>query len=326
MFRICLLLVAFAAAVPAQTGVIRGKVRVPGGETLTGVIVELWRTGGLEAQTATTRDGDFEFPNLTPSNYEVIVKQQGYYPASQRVEFYFEQNNARLELRTIEILLRPLDQPVNRLPPGTTFVQDVPEAARTAFTGAMAKLREGKPDEAQPLLDKAISIFPNYFDAHFSLAVEYDRLGRSEAALAALERARQINDRDARVYYIFGVIMSRNRKYVTAEYAFRSALDRNPTHAPTSLALGIVQFELARRTSKDAERVELLDLAERSLTRAIETSEPKLAAAYLQRARVREQKGTRPAAAEDLTTYLKLNPEDKNAPAIRAAIEKLRGK
>lgn len=324
MLRILILLAVLPLTVLAQSGLIRGKVRVPGGATLTGVIVELWKTGSFETQTVTTRDGDFEFPNLIPSNYEVVVKHQGFHPAAQRVEFYFEQNNARLEIRSVEIMLRPVEQPANRMPPGTTFVQEVPDAARTAFDRAMAKMRDGKHDEAVTLLDKAVSVFPDYFDAHFALAVEHDRRGRAEAALGALEHARRINDRDARVYYIFGVIMSRNRKYITAEYAFRNALDRNPTHAPTSFALGVVQIELARRSSNEAEKKELIELAERSLTRAIESSEPKIAAAYMQRARLRELRGDKSAAADDLAAYLKLNPDEKNAAAIRAAIEKLR--
>src|SRR5215207_1642438 len=111
MIRIILLLIALTGSAFAQTGVIRGKVRVSTGATLTGVIVELWRSGSLAGTTVTSRDGDFEFSNLSIANYEVIVKHQGYQPAAQRVEFYFERGGAPLEVQTIELMLSPLASP-----------------------------------------------------------------------------------------------------------------------------------------------------------------------------------------------------------------------
>ena len=323
MIRITLLLIALTGSAFAQTGVIRGKVRVPSGVTLTGVIVELWRSGSLAGTAVTSRDGDFEFSGLSIANYEVIVKHQGYQPAAQRVEFYFERGGAPLEVQTIELMLRPLANPsVKRLPTSTTFVQDVPPAARSAFEQGSAKLKEGKASEAATLFTRAIEIFPSYFDAHFLLALEHDRQGRDAEALAELERSRAINDRDARVYYMFGVIMSRARKYVTAEYAFRNALERDPTHAQSSFSHGVILIELARSASNKQELQERLAEAEAALTRAITLSDQQLPAAYLQRARVYELRGNRRAAATDLTTYLKLNPHDKNAKSLREAIDK----
>jgi len=65
--------------------------------------------------------------------------------------------------------------------------------------------------------------------------------------------------------------------------------------------------------------------AEKELDRAWETSEKRLTAVYLQRARIHEKRDEKEAAAADLENYLKAEPEAKNGATIRAAIAKLRG-
>ncbi|MEP7271887.1 MAG: carboxypeptidase regulatory-like domain-containing protein [Acidobacteriota bacterium] len=317
-----LTLLLFTGSVFAQSGTISGKVRDAGGATLTGVIVALWRANGLEAQSVTARDGDFEFSGLEPASYELIIKHPGYEPATERVEFrYFERSNVRMEIIRVEINLKPARGENTR--PGTNFVQDVPPAARSAFENGVARIKEGKPIEGVALLHEAISVFPNYFNAHFALAGQLSREGKASDALAELELARLINDRDARVYHLFGVLMTGQSKYATAEWAFRAAIDRDPTGAQSHLSRAIVLLELAKLEKDQAEVKKRLTEAEGDLARVIELTGDKLPAAYLHRARIHEMRGHGKAAAADLETYLKRNPNDKNALALREAIVRL---
>src|SRR5207237_1612109 len=99
---------------------------------LTNVIGELWKSGAKIGQTVTTNDGDFAFSRLAPATYEIVVHHDGYQPASERAEFYFERNGSSLEVISLEIRLKPLARSASA-PPGTTFAQEVPAAARLAF-------------------------------------------------------------------------------------------------------------------------------------------------------------------------------------------------
>jgi len=315
-------LFALALPVAAQNCIIRGKVRAPSGATLTNIIVELWKSGAKLAQTVTTSDGDFAFSGLAPATYEIVVQHDGYQPASERAEFYFERNAAITEAISLEIRLKPIAGAV-RASPSTTFAQEVPSAARLAFEQALAKLKEGRSSEGLAKLKEAVAIFPDYFNAQLTLAAELSRQNQTLAALEALEHARRVNDRDARVYRLFGELMARQQKFVVAEFAFREAVQRDATHAPSHLSHAVTLIELALRDSDPQRRREQLDEAERELNRALELSDRKLAAAYFQLGRLHEQRGDRKAAASALETYLKLQPDDKNAPAIREAIAKL---
>ncbi len=323
-FEVAFLVVLLAGSAFAQQGVIRGKIRLPSGSTINGVIVELWRSAGLEAHTVSNRDGDFEFAGLIPSSYEVVVKHEGYQQVSERVEFRYERSNSRSEVLSVEINLKAnVSSTGVGARPGTTFVQEVPPAARTAFENGIARLKEGKASEGTALLRQATTVFPAYFSAHLALAGELVKEGNQSEALKELEEARLINDRDSRVYQLFGIIMGAQKKYATAEWAFRAAISRDPTDAQSFFSRAIVLIELVRVEPEPKRQDERLAEAERDLSRTIELSGERFPPAYLHRARVLEIRNDRKAAARDLLTYLKLNPDDKNAPAIRAAIEKL---
>jgi len=319
-----LLLVGIAASARAQNGIIKGKVRVPSGATLTGVIVELWRVGGMEGQTVTTRDGDFEFANLTPASYEIVIKQQGYQALSERAEFHASRNSGRIEILTVDITLKP-DSREAPLPagPATTFVQNIPSAAQKAYNEAIQKLKDSKPLEAIALLQEAITLFPDYFSAHYALAGELARQRKIDDALAELELARRVNDRSAEVYHLFGMLMGQQKKYSIAEYAFRQAIDRNPLGTASYVSHAVVLIELVKTDKESLENSKWLDTAEHDLNRAIELSKEKMASAFLHRAQVRELKQDKKGAVLDLERYLKLNPDTPSQGTIREAITRL---
>jgi hypothetical protein len=71
--------------------------------------------------------------------------------------------------------------------------------------------------------------------------------------LGELEKARLINDRDARVYQMFGVLMAGQRKYALAEWAFRAAIDRDPNGVQSLFNHALALVEL-NRDEPDAKR------------------------------------------------------------------------
>jgi Tfp pilus assembly protein PilF len=246
----------------------------------------------------------------------------GYEPAVQMTRFNHPARDGFTEVINVEVTLRPKAQPAPAAP-GTSFVQDVPKAARAAYEKAMAQLRAGQAAAGIAALREALSIFDDYFDAQFALGLALYRAGKYDEALPPLERARQINDRAAPVYHLFGLVMVKQKKFAVAEYGFREAIRLNPNNAESHMYRGLVLVELAGR-GDEKQRAKDMAEAEQELSRALEL-DGKLGPAYLQRAMLRKRKGDREGAARDLESYLSVTPYEKNAAAIREEIARLRG-
>ncbi|MFY9553886.1 MAG: carboxypeptidase regulatory-like domain-containing protein [Blastocatellia bacterium] len=328
LIPVILVLVSISGA--AQNSMLRGKVRGPNGAIVNNATVELREAaGGVASQSVTRNDGDFAFPRLRPGEYELVVTMVGYETATQVVQLRDSMrlstpSDAVSEIVTVEIVLRPKAEPVLG-PPGTSFVQDVPKAAREAFVKGMSKIREGKSDEGIALLREAAAEYHDYFDAYAALGSEFYRRGEDTEALEALERARQINDRGAGVYYTFGMVMVRQQKFRAAEYAFGKAAELNDSHVAAHFNHAVALIEVAIRTTDRVKVKPILTRAEQELDRAWELSDKKLNTVFLQRARVHEERGDKEAAARELETYLKTGPDAKDAAAVKEAIAKLRG-
>ena len=323
-FSALALVFILATAAAAQRSMIRGKVRTPNGNPVNDAIVELRYGGGVMiGQTVTRNDGDFAFNGLQPAEYEVAVLKAGYPPTAQMVRFDDASMNF-MQVINVEIIIRP--KPDAAPPaPATLFAQDVPKPARAAYEKAAAKLREGKSAEAIELLHMAIAEFSDYFDAHFALGQEMYRAGRDNEALEELERARQISDRQDAIYHLFGLIMFRQKKYALAQRAFREAESLKPNNPTAYFHRGMALVELGIHESGE-QRDNDFNEALRELDRAWELSDQRMNEVRLQRARVYERRGDKPAAARELEAYLKAEPDAKNAAAIRDAIAKLKGK
>ena len=315
----------------AQTSVLRGKVRGSDGAVVNNATVELrGSTGAVIGQAFTRNDGDFSFARLSAGEYEVFVTMSGYEPALHRVELRDSMrvntaSDAISEVVTIEVVLRPRVEPALAAP-GTSFAQDVPKAARAAFAKGISRLRDGKSDEGIAFLREAISEFSDYFDAHLALGSEFYKLGKDSDALEALEKARLINDKGAIVYYTFGLVMVRQQKFRAAEYAFGKAAELNDRHILAHFNHAVALIEVAMRTKEPGEIKTLLGNADKELDRAWDLSEKKLNTVFLQRARVHEERGDKEAAARELESYLKAEPDAKNAASVKEAITKLRAK
>ena len=304
---------------------LRGKVRSIDGVVVNNAIVELRGGGGVISQTVTRNDGDFIFSNLVSGEYEVAVMGAGYETTVQIARFNVNDRMALSEVLNIEILIKPKREPL-LLAPGTNFVQDVPKPARAAYERGISRLRDGKYDQGVAALREAIARFDDYFDAHFALGKEFFRAGKDNEALESLERARQINDRQDAVYYMFGMVMLKQKKFGVAEYAFREASRLNATNTGSHFYHAECLIELAIRNTDLRQRAADLEAAVQELNKAWDTSNKRLNIVYLQRARIYESRGDKEAAARELESFLKAEPDAKNAAAIREAIARLRTK
>ncbi len=317
----------------AQNGMIRGKVRENNGATVNNAIVELrGAVGVVNGQVVTRNDGDFVFSGLRGGEYELSVTLSGYEPVTQMVQLREsmminsrEANGVVSEIVSVEIRMNRRANPSNGSP-NTTFVQDVPTAAREAFAKGIAKIQEGKSEEGVVFLREAIVAFNDYFDAHYALGFEFYRLGKDSEAIAELERARLINERGAAVYYVFGMVMVRQQKFNAAEYAFGKAAELSVNHVASRFNHAVALIEVALRAKESGRVKTALAEADEELNRAWELSNKRLNAVFLQRARIHEERGNKEAAAREIEAFLKAEPNTKDAEVLKETIRKLREK
>jgi tetratricopeptide (TPR) repeat protein len=324
IFPALALIPMMAASLFAQSNTIRGKVRANNGRTVNNAIVELRLTGGaMIGQAVTRNDGDFTFANLAPDEYEIWVTVAGFEPVVQRVRFNHPPSERFTEVLNVEVAIRPRSDP-SPAAPSVNFAQDVPKSARVAYEKALTRLRDGKSDEAISLLREAVAIFGDYFNALLTLGGELYRTGKYQAALESLERARQVNDREGAVYHLFGLVMIKQQKFAVAEYAFREAVRLNANNPAAHFGRALALIELAFRSADTKQRDADLAEAEKELTSSLEMSGKRMTAVYLQRARIHERRGDKEAAVRELESYLKAEPDAKDASAVREAIIKLK--
>jgi len=312
----------------AQGNTLRGKVRDSNGRNMARVIVDLQTGNGQPInQTVTNNEGDFYFAGLDETSYIVVISAPDYHPVNQRVEFIRRVTpDAPGETRTEEYTLTPKNNPAPAKPSRPAFAQNVPQAARDAMDRAMKLSREGASQQSIAAMREAIGLFPDYFDAHFALGNELMKAGALDEAIVELDKARQINPKDDRVYQTFGLLLNRQKKFAVAAAVFAEAARLNPSDPNILLlrATALIDHAATLDPSK-SEREQTLSEAQKDLNKAFEMSGKKLSTTHLQLARIHEKRGDRAKAANELEQYLRETPDAKNADAIREGVKKLRG-
>jgi tetratricopeptide (TPR) repeat protein len=312
-------------ALPQTGNVVRGKIRNQAGSTMGHVIVTLnVGVGGMINQTVTNDEGDFTFAGLTGTSYTITIGHPGYLPYSESVTFFRQVSEGQpAEFKTVFITLEAV-RGARVTAPRVVFVQEVPAPARQAYDRGLRLSRENKPDHAIGAYRDAIGAFPKYYDAHFALGCELLKTGRPDHAIAALEGARQINDKDDRIYACFGQALTSLKKFAVAAAAYHEAARLRPDESNYPYMRASALIDQARALGPSAsDHSGLLDAAEVDLGRAYELSGKSMTAVHLQRARLYEQRGDTKRAAEELALYLRANPNAGNAAAIRDAVQKL---
>jgi hypothetical protein len=327
-----LLALSCAAGARAQQGhSIRGKVRDASGSNVPRATITLERNGAMIEQTVTNNEGDFSFQSLEDTSYTVVASAVDYNPGSETVEFVRAvKGDEPGELRTIEITLTPRG---GVRPPraGLNFAQNVPREAREAFESGLRLAADPKrAPEAAAAYERAVQLFPDYFDARLVLAASLVGRGQLDDAIKHLDVARRVNERDDRVWDLFARVLLRQGKYAVAARVFAQAASLNPNEPQYPLAQGAALIEQgaaidpARSKSAADERAYAFTEAEKALLRANQLSLRKLADVHLQLARLHEKRGEPARAADELEQYLRKAPNAKNAEAIRQGVKKLR--
>jgi len=131
--------------------------------------------------------------------------------------------------------------------------------ANTNVQLALGYLRQGRLDEAVVKLKKALAAYPDYRDAHITIALAYDHLGKSDLAEKYYLSSIDLDPDNGSVYNNYGVFLCSHNKVKAALANFMQAIEtpRYPTPGRAyenagSCAMKIPDIELAETYMRKA--------------------------------------------------------------------------
>lgn len=106
------------------------------------------------------------------------------------------------------------------------------QAADALYQLGRARLREGHPDQALPLLSEAVSLYPGADEAWVDQGVALARLGRLDEARASFDRALALNEGNVSALHNQASLFLRMGQPDRAEEGYLRVLRRYPNHLP----------------------------------------------------------------------------------------------
>jgi tetratricopeptide (TPR) repeat protein len=293
---------------PGSVFEISGQVRTGDHKTVENVMIRIETHAGAVVDEGTTDSlGRFRFTRLRAGQYRVLAKAGTSTAPAQLVDL------SRASPRVHVLLELAPDSPtfVSRERPGVIDVR-VPVDARNHVEKARAAVAENKSNEAISHFKKAIEIYPEFYDAHMSLAQLYMDSSQWEKAEASLRQALKIMPKSVAAMVSLGEVYRRQKKYSEGEKVLEQALKINDASWQSNFTLGRIYWEL-----KDIAK------AARYVARSIEL-QPNVAEAHLLAGNIFIRAGLPSNALIEYEEYMRLAPNGEFAAQTQTLIEKLK--
>jgi tetratricopeptide (TPR) repeat protein len=272
-----------------------------------GVMVTVKSLSNGPSVTVLTDDaGAFVVRGLTLGAYAVFTEESGYESTRVIVNSGDAPASLRLSLRARG------SAPAGRAR-GSVSVHElqIPEKAQKEYRKGMECMAKGNAAGSVVHFQKAISAFPGFYEAYYSLGVAQMRLQLYSQAIEAFQKCIDSNGgKCALAEFAMGVALEHDHKFAEAESVLRRALEHDGNYAKGYLYLSVVLYDQDR-----------LDEAERN-AREVERRKPDLAPVYLVLANIHARQGNIQEEFRDLDKYLRLRP-DEARPDARQAHENL---
>lgn len=277
------------------------------------------------AQPIATRfadgSGRFQFRGIRPGVYRVRVETTGtpFEPVIVSVPLDSMTNRSINRSTTdmpypVDITLRRRKSADGAMPAAVVFSQEVPPPAREEFNRAVTALNK---DAAAGIaaLQKAIQIFPEYFDALELLGTQYAKNGKFQDAAPILVRALAVNDKTAASMYWLGFSYLKLNRFNEAIEQLQNAANLDSGNPNVFMALGLAY---GHNNS--------LDQAETALKTAYQLGGTAAADSHLYLAGLYNKRERYGEAWRELELYLKEAKGLKDTTQIKDLIAKLKEK
>ena len=300
---------------------IYGTVRDENGRSLSSVRVSITDENYQPLRTVISDgSGHFQLRGLRAGSYYLRVEATGqpYEEYSQHIELYsMTRRNSTTEDPTLVdvVLTRKKPRTDRGNVSGVVFAQNVPPEAKREYDRAAAYLRNQDFRATFDSLNKAIGIFPDYFDALELLGTQYVKLRQFEAALPILTRALAINNKSGSAMYALGVAHLNLNRLDESINVLESASANDGNNPNVYMMLGLAYGQ--RRS---------WDQAEGAFKKAYLLGKANAADAHLYLAGIYDKRGRYSEARRELELYLKEAKGLKDRSQIREMIDQLKAK
>ena len=192
--------------------------------------------------------------------------------------------------------------------------------------------RAGRQNQALELAKRTIAIAPNWDEPYYQAGVSYYFIRQYDEAAQNLAKARELNPKSARTYFLEAVAVANRGNTAEAEERLRQAILLEPTNARLHCHLGILLFRLNKYPESEASLNRAIQLKpeyglshyelgkllvySKRYAQAIEQLEqavardPALGAAYYQLSRAYTAIGEKEKSAQALARFQNLRQQD----------------
>ena len=326
MFRLVFRLLLYSAVVLAATSVyaqrdrdtynpgnqsfeVSGQVNVAGTNSpARDIPVRLERfSGGVIDQISTDARGRFRFGNLQRGYYRVIINTPGFGPAQQEADL------SLLFKAYLVFVLSSTDSntiPVSNL--SSVIDARIPASAREEFTRGREALAKKSGQDAVGHFQKAILIYPEFFEAQLLLATAFMDLREWPKAEATLLRALELKSDDPAAMLALGEVYWREKRYDEAEKTLLEGLKLEDKNWHGHFTLGRLYWDKGD-----------IMKAGPAIGRTLQLK-PDFAEAHLLAGNILLRLNQPERAQAEYEEYLRLAPKGEYATEARALIQKLK--
>lgn len=291
-----------------QSFEVSGQVNIAGGNVpVTDVPVRLERfSGGVIDQMSTDSRGRFRFANLARGYYKVVINAPGYAPSQQEADL------SLLFRAYLVFALTKTDDKHNPAFSVDVIDSRIPPSAREEFSRGREALAKNSQHEAIAHLQKALSIYSQFFEAELLLGTAFMDIREWSQAENSLTQALQIKPDNAPATLALGEVYWRQKRYADAERTLIEGLkldDRN-WHG---------HFTLSRLYWENGDVMKAAPEIGRTLQ-----LKPEFAEAHLMAGNVLLRLKQPERALTEYQEYLRLAPKGEYSNEARELVDKLR--
>jgi tetratricopeptide (TPR) repeat protein len=313
---VCLVLMALYAEAQitetqTRTGTYYGKVFLPDRKPAAFMPVHISNSSGHSADTTTNEQGDYRFEEFPMAQIQFRVnppKESPYYdapvtfnitregPTSFRANIYI--------IKSTEVVAKK--EKAGQVISVKEASQNIPSAAQKAYLKGKEFRGQKKFKEALNELNRAIQLFPEYFQAITEKGNVLVSTGHTEEGLIEFNKALQIFSSYEPALSGAGFCLLSTDKFEPAIGLLEQAYNIDPTHAQNLLFLGIANVVLGRWSK-----------AQVALEQALQRDREGMTTAHLYLAYALAGQELYSRAADEVHTYLTLNPAAPDADRLR---------
>ena len=207
-----------------------------------------------------------------------------------------------------------VDELQRRLNGGTTGAGGGARPTNQQIDEVVALFGAGRLEEAAGIAQQLTERYPQHEFGWKALGAIYKQQGKSDAALAPMQKAAALSPNDVEAHYNLGVTLQEMGRFDEAEAAYRQALQIDPNYADAHSNLGVV-LQTSGRLSE----------AEEHYRRAVQIN-PGYAAAHYNLGNVLRESGSLDEAADSYRRALRLKADDAQIHYRLAEVLKQQGR